>query len=157
MTEHKNDETSLLGNDEVPKNVMGWTLRRTSKGYYEAVRRVNGRLKSVYLGRDWTKVYSVLPAEGEPVSGKPDAKGETPTDQADQTKHEEHGQAAAPGIEAVSTAGLPCRTGQFCRFHEQECCWFNMYRRCAKPVVKTPESPKRREGAFMWGGCKHRG
>lgn len=88
MKEHENPalgaSPEVLGNSHnYPRNVRGWTLRKTKKGYFEAARRFNGKLVSKYLGRDWRKAYEVLP-EDEPVPEKPDAKEETPTIQAEQ-------------------------------------------------------------------------
>lgn len=33
-------------------NIDGWTVCSDNRGYYRAVKRVNGRLKSIYIGRD---------------------------------------------------------------------------------------------------------
>ena len=134
-----------LGNP--PKSIGEWTLRQKRGRYYELVRREGKKVRTLYVGRDWTRSYQVLSDNGEPVSEKPDAKGETLTVQAEQVTEEP---SAGPD-ETVSREGLPCKNGDYCRFHEQEYCWFSMSRKCIAPAVKAPEAPKARTGGGRWG------
>ena len=155
-----NENTPVLGEssaawgnpDQHPVSIRGWTLKRTRRGYYEARKRINGRLESVYLGKRWERAFEILPEE---EAASPVTAGvrelETPTIQAEQvTEHEE--QNAGPD-ETVSREGLPCRNGEFCRFHDESHCWFDMRRVCVAPAARRIEPPKARTGAGRWGGC----
>jgi hypothetical protein len=57
---------SPLGNAEAVlgshHNVAGWTIRKTRKGYYEAVKRIDGKLRSIYVGKDPSRAKEKIDA-----------------------------------------------------------------------------------------------
>ena len=48
-----------------PKNILGWSIRRNNRGYWMAYRKINGKLRSIHLGREMDsaeeKIQSVTP------------------------------------------------------------------------------------------------
>ncbi len=53
----RSDETSprrleTLPVSCVPKNILGWSIRRNKRGYWMAYRKINGKLRSIHIGRN---------------------------------------------------------------------------------------------------------
>jgi len=133
-------DVNPLGNP--PKSIAGWTLR-SKRGYWELVRRQDGKTVTKYVGKRWERAFDILPEE---EAASPVTAGvrelETPTIQAEQvTEHEDHAKEARKG--------LPCETQPYCLNHGPTC-WRDFRRRCPAPAM-IPEAPKARTGAGRWG------
>jgi len=50
---------------ELPMDLGGWTLCHDSRGIYKAVKRINGRLKSVYISRNPSRAAEKITAWAE--------------------------------------------------------------------------------------------
>lgn len=46
---------SELLSDDVPKNFMGFSVRRDKKGYIRGYKRIDGKMKSVYFGKSFSE------------------------------------------------------------------------------------------------------
>jgi hypothetical protein len=55
-----------------PLNILGWTVRADERGRYKAFRKINGRTRSIYLGRSLDGAEAKIRAWEESQAGPHD-------------------------------------------------------------------------------------
>jgi hypothetical protein len=117
-----------------PKNIAGWTIRRTKRGYFESVRRIDGKLIYRHLGRRLDVAHKILSATVEPPTTP---TVQAATIQAGKAEHVEREPVAGPEPEILSKVRtseestrkaeqLPCKGRQWCVAGE----WCHYRREC---------------------------